>query len=611
MVLETDMAEEKIVKAKKSTKPTSFNSIAQKMNEILKDLPQAELIDEDRKQAWIISVLDKEKDRGIWHAHRLFGLGGSEIGVIIGYNRGDFHPFDTPQDIFKRKLMLEGLTATNGHLERGTIMEPIVKKRYLEKIKKDRGAVSILKNDLLKIISEYRNEEHPWLVGNPDDIIQEENGDVYIVDYKVPMPDGLVHILNYGCPPYYTAQLHHYKKILDDLYEQGKIPFKIKGLKLIPFDLATFNGIEVTVEYQPSLVDEILKTGDKFWNEYVLKNVSPPFYKFKETTVLDDLEIILTKEDAQGNLIEVSSLEVEDKRDIPEEEKMLKVTASNVKNILRDQIEKNYLFAQAAASAEKQRSSTADTIAQVIPPMILNDPYIEYIENMGVKIRIKRNHNVDKLIEIVKKISRDQDLDWKNIEEILEKPENKTELQYDMKKLRKSLKEKYDVDLNDENVQSALSDAVVEKGQYRVDFLIGLIRNLDPNGLYQKQVSNTIEKERTAISVIMPRDSGLLGEKKEIVRQEFTQDYLNDFIDGKGSNIIRDRRADIETVRIQKEQEAKEKAEKKAAREKAKAEKAEKAAIEKAEKEKAKAEKAERIAREKAEKEAKKKNKLK
>lgn len=92
---------------------------------------------------------------------------------MLGGEDGEFHPFSDGRQITKQKLLLEGLTPPNGDLKRGTMMEDMAESLYFEQIEK-RGAKTILTDDLKAIINAYRNEDHPWLVGNPDGIIQEK-----------------------------------------------------------------------------------------------------------------------------------------------------------------------------------------------------------------------------------------------------------------------------------------------------------------------------------------------------------------------------------------------------------------------------------------------------
>lgn len=540
-------------------------SLALEIRNMINKTPQRHLIDDDMINAWTMSVLEREPERAIWHASRLLGFGGSEIGVLVGYEKGEFHPYDQPTDIIKRKLLREGLTESNGHLERGTTMEPIAQKKYLTKIAQ-RGARSILDKKLAKIISEYKNDEHPWLVGNPDDIIMEKNGDVYIVDYKVPTPDSFEHIVTRGVPYYYDAQLHHYKIILDDLYKQKKIDFKIKGLRLVPFDIIAFEAIELPVVLKKTLEKEILNVGGKYWNDYLLKNKLPPRYVLKDKEDIENLEFVLYDEDEDGNLKEIDFKEIKDESivELPEEQRMLRITTQNLKDKLKNQVGKNYLYAQMAVAAEEQRKSTTAVISQMLPKNILTNSDIDYIDYLGVKIKIQKEYDVEKLLDIIYKITEDLNLDKKNLKDILEDPKNKTETKYDMKTLKDILKLN-NVDLDSQNWKEKIQSSIIEEPKYRTDVLVSLIGKLDVKKEYP--LHHAVIVPKTSVSVIMPRDGGCVNEDKKTVRNDFKINHINPYMEEKMPIILDNRNNNIQEMKNQIEKEKAEKERKRKIRE--------------------------------------------
>ena len=81
------------------------------VRKIIDSLPQRKFMKDEDIERWIESVWENEPDRIIWHANRLNGFGGSEIGVLVADMRtkeGDefsptYHTFKTAKEVIQEK----------------------------------------------------------------------------------------------------------------------------------------------------------------------------------------------------------------------------------------------------------------------------------------------------------------------------------------------------------------------------------------------------------------------------------------------------------------------------------------------------------------------------
>ena len=232
---------------------------------IIDALPQRAYLDDVTINNWISMVQAVEPERLVWHARRLSGIGGSEIGSLLAYDRGYFTFEDaTPDKIIGGKLMIVSPTSPNGDCQRGIFLEDEVSDRVHHKYRCRRA------EDLLQAIREADPDPaHPWQVGNPDDLVW--FGDkLFLVDYKVPRATNIDKVKKAGAPLDYAAQLHHYKQIADRV-----IKHPITGLLLAPFDTNAWEPHLIPIKENERLHQDLLRVGDKYWNDYVMQGQVP------------------------------------------------------------------------------------------------------------------------------------------------------------------------------------------------------------------------------------------------------------------------------------------------------------------------------------------------
>lgn len=96
------------------------------------------------------------KNENDWHELRTHGIGGSDIGAIMGLNE-----YTSPLQIFKAK-MGEPKNSDNEFTRRGKDLEDIIRERYFKPFMKNLG-YDIIHPEVTMV-----NEEYPWLRANLD-----------------------------------------------------------------------------------------------------------------------------------------------------------------------------------------------------------------------------------------------------------------------------------------------------------------------------------------------------------------------------------------------------------------------------------------------------------
>lgn len=231
-------------------------------------LPQFPKINPNHLQPWIEEVERIDPDRLPWHVRRLSGIGGSEIGVLVGQLRGYFHPHVSAPQLVRSKLLIDLPVEPDGPMMRGQIMEEpsrnIYRKQILERFPKAKP-----RDDIIKNLGNFRDSKYPWLIGTPDEVMEMEPGKIWIVDYKCPSQDVVDAYQTSGVPFYYSAQLHHYRYIAEQM------GYKISGLQLAALNWKSFGIDTWDVPYDPLLEQDCLFAGTHYWNNFVLTGEIP------------------------------------------------------------------------------------------------------------------------------------------------------------------------------------------------------------------------------------------------------------------------------------------------------------------------------------------------
>ncbi|WP_326430264.1 YqaJ viral recombinase family protein (plasmid) [Stutzerimonas frequens] len=272
------------------------------MREILAALPQASQIDQADAERWVASIMRYHAKRAVWHAKRLHGIGGSEMGAVIrGMNNLKESGFSNFSRIVEQKLMKRLPEFQTVHMKRGTVLEDLARRAFLYRYNAEQDLAALQAVGDVKVKPGYE-----WLVGNPDDFVM-INGKRFLADYKV--PSSFDDSIDFD----YRVQLHHYGLLgqMAGVKIDGMILAKLDlapelaaslvsriptmseravdemALSIARADMPGMRVVGFVVEKSRDLQMDILDCGATAWNDYVLQGVVPP--KPREQLVeLDD-----------------------------------------------------------------------------------------------------------------------------------------------------------------------------------------------------------------------------------------------------------------------------------------------------------------------------------
>jgi len=151
------------------------------------------------------SVLDEHEILGpysdkseAWHDARRGGIGGSDMGVVLGLSK-----WKTPLELFNEKVFgAEGFSSLPAEI--GSFLEPFLRGKLLQNEELDvltRGCGMLPHKDI------------PFLFANPDDVACGEHG-WCVIEYKTTGLHNKKHWKSNGVPKTYWAQVQLYMQVL-------------------------------------------------------------------------------------------------------------------------------------------------------------------------------------------------------------------------------------------------------------------------------------------------------------------------------------------------------------------------------------------------------------
>lgn len=267
------------------------------VRKIIDALPQRHVMKDDDVEHWIQTMWEKEPERIVWHANRLNGWGGSEIGVLVAdmlnKENSDFdnsyHSFKSVQEVIKEKLCISiparDEDENEDDIRRGTIGEPWLIERLIVQLKQTYGDenVQIDKDTMAAMGTMDAPGDHPWLVGNIDLalIVNEKR---MIIDIKWPRSSKAGYMAKMT-PFTYDCQLKHYELRAEHL----KVPIQIDNTVLACFDSDNFKFHLGVVHGEENIKEDILRAGDFYFNNYLLKGIIPEYKKSKTPTATTEI----------------------------------------------------------------------------------------------------------------------------------------------------------------------------------------------------------------------------------------------------------------------------------------------------------------------------------
>jgi hypothetical protein len=275
------------------------------MQQILEALPQLPVIKQADANRWVEGITRFHSKRATWHAKRLHGIGGSEMGALVSFYRGESSSgFNTIKDVVEGKLMIRLPSFETSHMRRGNALEDLARQVFL---KKSFGSIDLAAMNALATANRLKGYE--FMVGNPDDIVIID-GKRYVVDYKV--PNTFSDAIEFD----YEVQVHHYATLakfagvrIDGLilakldmppqlseYLTKNLasmePHRVAELveSIVRVDLPGCRIVSLPIELKPALQAELLAAGKDCWNDFVLKGVVPTPGQYGKLELKGDVE---------------------------------------------------------------------------------------------------------------------------------------------------------------------------------------------------------------------------------------------------------------------------------------------------------------------------------
>lgn len=150
-----------------------------------------------------------------WLDRRHSGIGGSEVGTVLGLN-----PYSSAIELFYRKIEKTPENIENESMFWGKVHEKNIANiwQYYEKDKLDFNSMVLnfkagtIKRQSKEVFSIIKNPDYPYLFANIDRLIIDENGDEGVLEIKTASGFALKK-WEAGLPPYYLIQLQTYMLI--------------------------------------------------------------------------------------------------------------------------------------------------------------------------------------------------------------------------------------------------------------------------------------------------------------------------------------------------------------------------------------------------------------
>lgn len=233
------------------------DAIRARVMRIITGLPQYEII-KGRVPAWVDAVIRTDPLRAEWHAIRLGGFGGSEIGTLCANYLGEYTAFSSAKEIVSGKLLFAVPTPPSAKMRRGIVMEPIHRNEFHAKYgcSVDEKSIEVLSTSPGPL---------SWMRYSPDDLVIMPSGERVLCDYKAPDE------------PHNGEIFTSYAALL----AMGRLVAEHNGITigrtvLSEFSWEKWDTVEHEVERDADLDSLIVEAGESYW-AHVLNGEVPRF----------------------------------------------------------------------------------------------------------------------------------------------------------------------------------------------------------------------------------------------------------------------------------------------------------------------------------------------
>ncbi len=180
-----------------------------------------------------------------WLKLRKSGIGGSDIGAILGLNK-----YNSPMKVYKDKVTEEVELQTSESMRVGHDLEEYVAQRFCEATGK-----KVRKSNYM-----YRNKEYPWMIADVDRLVVGEDA---ILECKTTNAWGASKWYDGEIPDSYIMQCYHYMAVT------GKKTCYIACL------IMGIGFVYRTLYWDDEIINALIQREDEFWNAQVVPRKLP------------------------------------------------------------------------------------------------------------------------------------------------------------------------------------------------------------------------------------------------------------------------------------------------------------------------------------------------
>ncbi len=219
-----------------------------------------------------------------WRELRRRGIGGSDAGAILGYNK-----YKSALNIYAEKLALVPPIEENDAMKHGKRMEPVLRREFPELYKQETG-ITIDVSDSPWM---YQSVDNPYMLASLDGFVDHPDYGVCGLEIKTANPFMAKDWEDNQVPDSYYAQVQHYMSVM------GFSRFFIAVLIGVSFEYRE-------VPRNDDFINEMIVAEYHFWHNHVLANQMPaPTGAESEDDVL--INIFNNQSDATINIAHFES----------------------------------------------------------------------------------------------------------------------------------------------------------------------------------------------------------------------------------------------------------------------------------------------------------------
>lgn len=185
-----------------------------------------------------------------WLNTRRKGIGGSDVGAILGFNK-----WGSPLSVYESKIGLSTPEPTNDAMTAGIRLEPVIAEWFQDETS-------------LQVQNDFKVRVHPkydFLIANIDRLIRDpkDGRGTGVLEIKTASDYAFKEWEEDGVPMTYFAQLQHYLYVTGHKWGMFAILVNGRTLRTIP------------VDRDEEYLDVAIPVLHDFWNNNVLKGIPP------------------------------------------------------------------------------------------------------------------------------------------------------------------------------------------------------------------------------------------------------------------------------------------------------------------------------------------------